>query len=516
MGYMKDGSGRRIDDRVLNEAPSGVAPTSPVNGQVWSSSLVRDMTVPTDPRLRQPILKHDYGWEALALQEVSTWIYGGYIWALYTAGTGGPAVAQCALTADPTLPASWTKVSTSGPVISAYLNHGAVLLDGTTLYYYANKGSTNDSVELYTAAATDPTTWTRVGSVMSLPSGSNTFGNTSTPVNDGGTWKMAVEYKVTATGRWQIGIASASSLTGTWTLITGSELLDTLWPDSDHQTAGGPQLVHEADGTWTMIYHSSLQWNGLLPSDIYRAKSSTLAGNSWTVLDGNRPFVRRVHPTYEIDQVADPEVLVTPSGVTYLFWTGMHNRNVTGSGFPGALHCAAMIPTAKRWDGGAWVNQQDAGQTTRPITEMGKPREVHKTTDWDFAGTGGYNTGNTLNTWADVPEMSVTFAPTGPDYMIRLTGKVAPTGSSGFKYQFRAIVNGDTANPYYLDWIEGTTGVRTNVNGLARVQMKTPGQYVGVKIQCFVPTGGGTLYVRPVNQPNIERLAMEVYDCAYP
>ena len=79
-----------------------------------------------------------------------------------------------------------------------------------------------------------------------------------------------------------------------------------------------------------------------------------------------------------------------------------------------------------------------------------------------------------------------------------------------------AIVNGDTANPYYLDWIEGTTGVRTNVNGLARVQMKTPGQYVGVKIQCFVPTGGGTLYVRPVNQPNIERLAMEVYDCAYP
>lgn len=486
---------------------SSTAPTSPKNGQTWVSSMVRDMNVPTDPRSRQAILTHTYGWEALALQECSTWIYNDTIYALYTAGVGGPGLASCPLSSDPTQPSSWTKISTSGPVISAYVNHGAVLLNGGTLYYYANNGSTSNQILLYTADPAAPTVWTLVGQVMSLPATSNAFGNTSTPVLDGGVWKMAIEYKITATGRWQIGLATASSPTGTWTLIAGAETLPSLWPDSDHQTAGGPQLIAEADGTWTMIYHCSLNWNGFLPSDGYRATSTTLAGDTWTVLDGGRPFLRRV-TALEVDQVCDLQVLQTPSGVTYVLWTGMQNRNITGGGFPGALHAAAMLPVQKRWDGGAWINQQDAGNTVRPITEMGKPRCVYITADTTLTDNSGV--------WQDVPGLSTTFAPTGPDYQIELIGKIAPTGSTGYKYQFRGIVNGDTANPIVLDWIEGTTGVRVNVVGLGIVKQKTPGAWVGVKVQLLIPTGGGSVYIRPVGQPGIERLLMRVSDIAYP
>jgi hypothetical protein len=89
-----------------------------------------------------------------------------------------------------------------------------------------------------------------------------------------------------------------------------------------------------------------------MPTDIYRATTTDLTTDAWTITDNGEPLVRRAH-RYEVDQVADPFVVRGPGDTTYLFWEGADNRTTAFQ-----MMVAPMQPALQQWDGTSWVPAQ--------------------------------------------------------------------------------------------------------------------------------------------------------------
>lgn len=477
-------------------APSPVPPANPAPNQLWLSSALKDLRFPTDPKDRLPVVTKTNAWEANAIQEPCSWIANGKFNLLATAGNGGILYTSCPLTSDPTKPANWTKHPTA--VIPAAVNHGSVYVEGSTIYYFGNVEA-DKTIKVYTSSLSDPLTWSAGTTVMTLPAIASTFGNTYV-VKDGSTYIMLIEYKATSNSRWQIGQASSNTVTGTYTLIPGAEVMTSLWADSDHQTAGNPTAYKE-NGEWVMFYHSSIVWNGFVPSDVYRATAPSLGSDNWTITDNKLPILTRV-TQYEVDQVADIDIVRTASGAAYGFWTGMHNRN-GGTGFVGAQHCAALMPTLKRWDGNTWVKAQGNNDSSGGIHVMQKPFTVQLAAD--FTGTS--------TTFANVTNMSCTRRNTGPDMEVRLSGVFTHTGTAGDKISFQVTRAG--ANPKSLgSLISDGSGRPMSINSLAKYTLLNIGSFNGYTLQYKV--SAGTLNIRPVAQADTEQINITVADSAYP
>lgn len=473
--------------------PSPVAPASPVPNQLWLSNALKDLRVPKAPQLRQAILTKTLSWESAALQEASVWIANGKYNMLY-ASAGGQGYASCPLTSDPTKPANWTKNATA---VIAGGNHASVYVEGATVYCFAN-ASADNTVKVYTSNIADPLTWSAGTTVMTLPAGNNAFGNTFV-VKDSGTYYLFIEYQVTATGRWQMSQASSATLTGTYTLIPAATIMQSLWPDADHQGSGGASVFKE-NGEWVMYYHSSMNWNGLLPSEAYRATAPSLGADNWTMTDNKQPIIRRV-TAYEVDQIADVDLCRTPSGVTYAFWTGMHNRN-TGNGFVGALHCAVMLPTLKRWDGNVWVNAETFDDASGNIHTPKKPNTQLMAADLSGASTSFANAG-----------LSVGTINNGPDVEVELRGIITHTGTAGDRISFQVSRAGGAGVPLGSVVSDGS-GRPMVIVAVAKYTQLTIGMFAGYTLQYKV--SAGTLTCRPVTQAANEYLSLKVTDAAYP
>jgi len=474
--------------------PSPVAPANPAPNQLWLSSALKDLRIPKAPQLRQAILTKTLSWESAALQEASTWIANGKYNMIFASG-GGQGYASCPLTSDPTKPANWTKYATAAVIPGA--NHASVYVEGNTVYCFANVQA-DKTIKVYTSDISDPLTWSAGTTVMTLPAGNNAFGNTFI-VKDAGTYYMFIEYQVTATGRWQMGQASSSTLTGTYTLIPAATLMQSLWPDSDHQGSGGASVFKE-NGEWVMYYHSSMNWNGLLPSEAYRATAPSLGADNWTLTDNKQPIIRRV-TAYEVDQVADVELCRTPSGVTYVFWTGMHNRS-TANGFVGALHCAVALPTLKRWDGNAWVNAETFDDASGNIHTPKKPNTQMMTADLSGTSTTFANAGVSVGTINN-----------GPDVEVELRGIITHTGTAGDRISFQVTRAGGAGVPLGSVVSDGS-GRPMVVVAVCKYTQLTIGQYAGYTLQYKV--SAGTVNCRPVAQVGTEHMSLKVTDSAYP
>jgi hypothetical protein len=497
------GSSGRV--KALEQSGATTAPTAAFVGQTYRSAALVDLVVSTDIAQRPVALSTTGPWEGQALQEPSCWIANSKINCLFTAGSG-LGYASCSVGADPTVAANWSRpASYSAPVITG-AKHASTYVESGTVYCYYIDQATSGKVMLTTiSTSADPTVaanWSTAVQVMSPPSGSSVFGNTRVVKDPGGTYYMLIEYKITSTGRWQIGQATAgsNSLSGTWTLITGAEIMTSLWPNSDRQGAGGAWLAKE-NGQWVMYYHASVNWNGLLPSDIYRATAPSLGSDNWTLTNGGRPIITRI-ASHEVDQVADIELIQTPDGIWYALWTGMHNRGT----FVGKITCSRLMPALKQWSGTAWIAADLVPETVRPIRDPAKPRTIHKTTDFTSANSDG-------TTWDTVTDLSLTVAPSGTDMELEIRGVFSASGSAGFKYKFRAKQG---SNTYPLGAMAGSTGNRGVFVGVAKLTQLTPGAFLGFSVEVLVPSGGGTINCRPAGFPGEEYAVFKASDIAYP
>jgi hypothetical protein len=491
----------RLSDTSLSatfaSTPTPTPPANPVVGQTWYSSAMKHLRVPASVAERPVVFSKTGTWEGEALQEPSVWIADGKYQALFSAGAG-LGYASCPLTADPTVAANWTRPATyTGPVVSG-AKHASTYVENGTIHLYYIDLATSTKVMYSSASTGSPFTWSTGVQVMSLPAGSSVFGNTRVVKDDDGTYVMIIEHKIAATGRWQMGQATAATLGGAWTMVPGVEVMDTLWPETDRQGSGGAWLAKE-NGEWVMYYHASVNWNGLVPSEIYRATAPALRANNWTITNQKEPIIRRVAP-HEVDQVADVELIRAPDGTVYAFWVGMHNR---GAAFKGSISIAVLRPTMLRWDGYTWQPMEGQLERGKASTDPTRPRTAMLVAD--FSGT-------TTDAWFDVPGLSLTHPVAGTDVEIEVRGIFAPTGSSGYKYKLQAV-QGSTVIP--LGGFAGTVGVPTSFVGVAKFTQLTLG-FKPFKVQAFIPAGGGTLHCRPLGQAGIEYSVIKATDVTYP
>lgn len=484
---------------VFVAPPTPTPPSNPAVGQLWYSSALKHLRAPSALAQRKVVFAQTGTWEGQAIQEPSVWIAGGYFKALFTAGSG-QGFASCPLTADPTNPANWSRPATyTGPVLAG-AKHASVYVEGSTLYCFYTDGATSTKVMVATASLTDAVPAFGAGTqVVTLPAGSSVFGNPYV-VKDGTTYRMLIEHKVAATGRWQTGHATATTPDGTYAIDVNT--MATLWPETDRQGSGGPWVERE-NGEWVLWYHASVNWNGLLPSDIYRATAPTLGADNWTLTDNKQPVIRRKAP-HEVDQVADVQLVRAPSGTVYAFWTGMHNRGT----FRGAVSCAALLPTMMRWSGVTWEPIDGPAEQGASVTAAARPRTNLVTADFTSVASDGA-------TWEDVPGLSCTHAPSGTDVEVMVRAAYAASGSAGFRYTFRAmeLAGSTTIN---LGSAPGTAGNMGSFIGVGKFTQLTPGSFRGFKVQVKVASGGGTISVRPVTFADREFAAITVTDTAYP
>lgn len=479
--------------------PTPTPPQSPEVGQLWYSSAFEHLRAPRSLAHRSVVFTKTGAWEGQALQEASVWIAGGHFKALFTAGLG-LGFASCPLASDPTDPASWSRPATYPTPVVSGAKHASIYVEGDIIHLYYTDAATSAGIWHATAALADAVpAFGTATQVLTLPAGSNVFGNTFV-VKDGTTYRMMVEHKATGTGRWQQGWASASNPAGPWAIEVNT--LQSLWPEANRQGSGGAWLTQE-NGKWVLWFHSSWNWNGLLPSDIYRATAPVLGADNWTLTDNGQPVITR-RAAHEVDQVADVELIRAPDGAAYAFWTGMHNR---GAQFVGAISCARLLPTMLRWDGARWAPAEEPDEPGYSIVDTGRPRTAMVTADFTNSTADGV-------TWVSIPGANVTHRNSGPDVEVEFRTACSASGSAGYKYEFRVMRGGSDPKP--LGSMAGNAGNMSSYVGVARYTQLAPGSANGFEIQVRVPTGGGSFNLRPATFPEREFGVIKITDIAYP
>jgi hypothetical protein len=330
------------------------------------------------------------------------WIGNGVWNMLYVGGGAGSqyqGYASCPIGSNPLVPGNWTKHSTATPVIgngqsgqAGQAQHAGVYVEDSTVYCYFTDTVTGN-MKVATAAVTAPTVWTTVGTVLTPPGGTlPPLANPFVMKLGAGSYMMFYEVRDSASAyRWQIGRATTTTPTGTWTSVqfpvTG---LDAINPGAC--TYSNPWIVAE-DDLYVMWFHGSYGQfgiSGVLPTEGYRATSTDLA--TWTLRDNKRPFIRLSHP-YEVEQIADLTVIHDPaSGIPYAFWSAIDNGAAHGH-----IMCSRVNPTLMQWDGTTWVPYH-TGPDSKGRHWLGRSTLTSDFTTTTAAGTPATITGLLFST----------------------------------------------------------------------------------------------------------------------
>jgi hypothetical protein len=136
---------------------------------------------------------------------------------------------------------------------------------------------------------------------------------------DGTTWRILYQ-GTTSTGTWQVGLATASSPTGTWTKSVSNPVITTaIGPGGD--VGGGVSLYKDGSGNIWAWMQSSVFPGSDLPTDIYRYTSPDWV--TWT-RNPRQPVLPRTTSAEGVGQataqVADP-TLAEANGSVYMAYS---------------------------------------------------------------------------------------------------------------------------------------------------------------------------------------------------
>jgi hypothetical protein len=334
--------------------PSLTPPTNPKNGQVWLSSRWQDNYVPAGRETHRHVMGPGGGWEGAWVQEPQVWFNAptNQFCMLYTGGvaTAYLGFATCPAASDPLVDTNWTK--SANPVIgntyggwSGAAQHSGVFVEGSTIYTYWCDAATG-YLHAATASTATPSVFTHIGVILTPPAGTIVPMANPHILNVAGTYTLFYEVRDSSSNRWQIGRATCSTPTGTFTSVAFP--LPGLEFNAGKSTASNIFIVKEGS-TYVGWLHGSwgqYQTNPYLPTAAYRATSTDL--NTWVLSDGQMPLIRLDHP-FEVDQVADVCLMTGPTGINYAFWSG--NDNVFANGH---LMGAVVAPRPMQYDGSRW------------------------------------------------------------------------------------------------------------------------------------------------------------------
>jgi hypothetical protein len=308
----------------------------------WQSSSLLDMRIPADASGRVQIIKPTLPSEGNDVAEPSLW-WDGSRWNLTYSATTTINLAYCPGNLNPMAPANWTKI---GPILGKYsgttyggvnaANRSAVYIEGNTTYLVFTDGA---NVRIASAASSNLAAWTDQG-ILFTPA---TNPGNQFLIKDGATYYLFSEYA--SGGGWQTAVYTASAVTGPYTQVLAT--VASLQPFSGSSVSG--IWIGKEGSTFVAYFHSGPFVS--LPTSIYRATTTSLTTDSWTIDNQALPVVRRAAP-YEVDQVADPFIARSPGSVTYMVWDCMDNT--PGVALKGSIAITAMRPIRKLHDGAVW------------------------------------------------------------------------------------------------------------------------------------------------------------------
>lgn len=273
--------------------------------------LTARLTPPTNVPDRSIVLHPTQSWEESAVQEPSIY-WDGSQWVLVY--SGGWSTERVGWATAPNIDGPWTKHGKITALDGVTTGRSSLLYEGGVLYVYYNATGTGLGV----MHGADPTSLGSAATALAIPAGSTDVQN-SCVIKDGPTYRMIFESKETASGKWKLGYATASSPAGPFTVNTWP--LTTLPPVSGGNS-GGPSLV-KVGSTYVLWFHAG-PTGSALPTDIYSATSTDCI--TWTT--NPTPVIRRA--PFD-DQAADPFLVTDPATSTiYCFWAGLNNSGATG------------------------------------------------------------------------------------------------------------------------------------------------------------------------------------------
>jgi hypothetical protein len=344
---------------------SVTAPSSPYSGQIWRSQSVSTLQISSAYADRKNLLTGAAGgFENGFAQEPSVfWNPTAGNWGMVYGGSIGLGYATASSPDGP-----WTKRGKilgggTGGFASVTTHARAMVFGG--LIYIVFPDFANNTFRITDGAAmptgTNVPTFTSSSVIFSPNVGG--LGITSTLLGNsrivlaGSTYYLFWEAFKTGVG-WQIGTATSSTLSGTYTV--GTYPLTTLRPSGvlTANACGGPLAFYE-NGTYVLYYHAG----GGPSTKIYRATSTT-ATDDWVIDNNGQPWLDRQLPN-EISQVADINIVQGPYGAYYAFWDAINNN----AGAPvGAINYAPIFTPVYVYDGTAsrWTQIGGLPKTTPP------------------------------------------------------------------------------------------------------------------------------------------------------
>lgn len=239
--------------------------------------------------------------------------------------------AECLVGDDPTDPGNWVKhpdnpvYGMGGSGIADQAALPTIVRDATTLYLFVVRRafSTDNFQAVATSPETDGLDWTTQAVTMALPAGKTLWGNAAVWREDDGTWARLQEAGPTP---WEIYLYTSPDALA-WTIGNAGAPLTSLQVAAGGMY-GGPAIATDEEGNpapkFDGLYHvwgHAAPNSGNLPTNIYHWTSPDLI--AWT-LTAPSPVLTHAGAGFEIDQVADPAVLVR-DGVAFLFYDGDDN-----------------------------------------------------------------------------------------------------------------------------------------------------------------------------------------------
>jgi hypothetical protein len=283
-----------------------------------------------------PIITPNQSWEQDTLVEpCAMWSAADGFRLWMRGGWNGPyafTLATAPATADPLDPASWTK--RTSPI---WGNGGSgesrsIALPWVTrrlgVYYFSGVKNPfgTGSTSMIFGTSSDGITVTTQSSSMSLPGGTNLWGNRVTWW-DGTQWQALVEasptgsfwriYRYTSPDHLTWTIANSGTAFGSLAVAAGGAY------GAPRFAVHGESIIPIHDGKARLFYHAA-PGAGNLPTNIRYAETSdlTLATDSW--VQGSGDVLTHLGTGFEIDQVAGPCPLVVGARV-FLFYDGDDN-----------------------------------------------------------------------------------------------------------------------------------------------------------------------------------------------
>lgn len=359
-----------------------VPPANPKLREIWISTALADVRFPSHPG--QTYFTADTG-ASIAQQEPNVWLYRNKLYML----TSGQ---QLFVADSPVGP--WTYKGfvygngTGGE--AGFAAHAGFYIENEILYlFYCTLGANYKcaSVPLSVLASNTPSVgWTNLGNILPNAAGlptlyaANSWGN-SCVFKIGAEYRMLVEALYTGESYLAI-LCTSQSILGPWKVDSypirtlNPNLIRMLNPDNQNVSspAGvGPEGYNFLASSGTCIYENDklvMIWHGGaisageggVRSETYRSFSYD-GGYTWETDNGGYPVYKRIHHTYEIDQVADP-CCVNINGTWWAYWTCASN---TDNRF--VIRGAPLSPTMKIWNGITWdvVDQQGGSSTWRGL-----------------------------------------------------------------------------------------------------------------------------------------------------